>query len=277
MSRAAVPTPIHVVKLSSGFTFEEALGEGYAKSIYPDDREWVFAEWIAFASAGREHYAEYRFQTKEGIVRWVQARTAPMLSDQGELIGHVGTIEDITVAKCLETERKQAAEALHFRNQELLTLHKISEITLGAQSLKTAFQEIVEETSASTGFPIIAIELYDEARQIMVFAGVKGVPLPADESVLEVPVDQTLSGTVGTELRTGGKAMRSNTVSSGRQMGYTAGTLLGFHQSKVQTAKSLSGSGQPQKSTLASKLKRHCNAVKVVSHSFTAAFQIGYF
>lgn len=179
-----------------GFTFEEALGEGYAKSIHPDDREWVFAEWMAFATAGREYYAEYRFQTKEGIVRWVHARTAPMLSDQGELIGHVGTIEDITVAKYLETERKQAAEALRLRNQELLTLHKISEITLGAQSLKSAFQEIVEETSASTGFPIIAIELYDEARQIMVFAGVKGVPLPADESVLEVPVDETLSGTV---------------------------------------------------------------------------------
>jgi len=93
-------------------------------------------------------------------------------------------------------ERQQTQAELSRRNQELLTLHRISEITLSSQSLKTACQAIVEEISTATDFPIIAIELYDVARQVMVFAGVKGVPLPDENSVLEVPVDQTLSGTV---------------------------------------------------------------------------------
>ncbi len=91
---------------------------------------------------------------------------------------------------------KQAEEKLALRNRELLTLHRISEIHLGTQSLKATFQEIVEEISAATGFPIVAIELYDESRQMMVFEAMKGIPLNANTSVLEVPADQTLSGTV---------------------------------------------------------------------------------
>jgi PAS domain-containing protein len=54
---------------------------------------------------GREYSDEFRFQTKEGSVRWVHVRSSPMFSDKGELIGHVGTVEDIT-------ERKQAEERL---------------------------------------------------------------------------------------------------------------------------------------------------------------------
>ncbi|HBB32347.1 MAG TPA: hybrid sensor histidine kinase/response regulator, partial [Cyanobacteria bacterium UBA9273] len=38
------------------------------------------------------------------LTRWVCLRSSPMLSDKGELLGHVGTIEDIT-------ERKEAEEA----------------------------------------------------------------------------------------------------------------------------------------------------------------------
>jgi|GEM_PF-2763788 len=103
-------------------------------------------------------------------------------------------------------DRKQAQEKLSRRNQELLTLHQISEITLTADSIETAFQAVVEEISATTDFPIIAIELYDAARQMMVFAGAKGISLPEDGSLLEVPVEQTLSGTVA---RTGKPVLKS--------------------------------------------------------------------
>ena len=47
-----------------------------------------------------------------GIVVWVHVRSSPMLSAQGELIGHAGTVEDIT-------ERKQAESALYRTHNEL--------------------------------------------------------------------------------------------------------------------------------------------------------------
>ncbi|OLP15751.1 hypothetical protein BST81_24670 [Leptolyngbya sp. 'hensonii'] len=55
---------------------------------------------------------------------------------------------------------------------------------------------MVEKISQATLFPIVAIELYDADHQMMVFAGSKGVRLPPGVELLEVPVNQTLSGTV---------------------------------------------------------------------------------
>jgi PAS domain S-box-containing protein len=43
--------------------------------------------------------------TKQGTIRWVNAIATPMFSPEGQLLGYVGTVEDITA-------RKQAEEAL---------------------------------------------------------------------------------------------------------------------------------------------------------------------
>ena len=89
----------------AGFTFAEALGVSWAEAVHPEDRERVLIGWSAYTREGREYSDECRFQTHEGIVRWVHVRSSPMFSDQRELIAHVGTVEDIT-------ERKQAEAGL---------------------------------------------------------------------------------------------------------------------------------------------------------------------
>ena len=88
-----------------GFTAEEGLGEGWSRFIHPEDRPGVMEKWLQLAPLGGEFSLEYRTHNARGTVRWVHDRTAPVLSDQGELIGHVGTVEDIT-------ERRQAEAAL---------------------------------------------------------------------------------------------------------------------------------------------------------------------
>jgi PAS domain S-box-containing protein len=87
-------------------------------------------------------------------------------------------------------------DSLDLRHQELQTLHRFSEMTLSSRSLRDLLAEIVEELSKASHFPIVAIELYDEMRQVMVFAGSKGLPQANGETLLEIPVDETLSGTV---------------------------------------------------------------------------------
>ncbi|MBD1894305.1 diguanylate cyclase [Coleofasciculus sp. FACHB-129] len=126
------------------------------------------------------------------------------------------------------TDCKHSENQLTLCNLERLTLYKISEIAQGTQCLYTAFQEIVEEISIDTGFPIITIELYDEARQMMVFAGLKGVPLPADTTVLEVPVDQTLSGSV---VRTGQPVVKTDLSQSAKNSNFNKI----FSQSEIKT------------------------------------------
>ncbi len=129
----------------------------------------------------------------------VQERTANLQQVNEQLQ------QELAERQRLEKALRKAEEKLALRDRELLTLHRISEIHLSTQSLKATFDEIIEEISTATGFPIIAIELYDEPRQMMVFAAMKGVPLPPNSSVLEVPADQTLSGTVA---RTGEPAIK---------------------------------------------------------------------
>ncbi|MCC5660202.1 response regulator [Nostoc sp. XA010] len=86
-----------------GLRAAESLEKRWLESVHPGDRERAVATWSNYICEGRDYSEEFRFQTAHGIVRWVQVRSSPMLSGQGELLGYVGTLEDIT-------ERKQAEE-----------------------------------------------------------------------------------------------------------------------------------------------------------------------
>ncbi len=87
-----------------GLTLEEGLGDGWLKSVQPEDRERIKAEWSNWTITNQEYSSEFRVKTADGLERQVHVRASPMLSAQGELLGHVGTVEDIT-------DRKQAEEA----------------------------------------------------------------------------------------------------------------------------------------------------------------------
>ncbi|WP_375493125.1 response regulator [uncultured Nostoc sp.] len=86
-----------------GLKAAESLEKRWLESVHPEDRERAIATWSAYICEGRDYSEEFRFQTTQASIRWVQVRSSPMLSSQGELLGYVGTLEDIT-------ERKQAEE-----------------------------------------------------------------------------------------------------------------------------------------------------------------------
>ncbi len=102
-----------------GFTLGESIGEGWIARVHPDDREAVGKAWSTAAAAGETYAADYRIQLDAGVVRWVQTRTAPMRSQQGDLTGHVGTIEDITDRKLAEQEIQTLNRTLEQHNLEL--------------------------------------------------------------------------------------------------------------------------------------------------------------
>jgi PAS domain S-box-containing protein len=88
-----------------GFRLEDNWKLGWSMYMHPEDRDRILPEWLSFMEKGWAYATEFRLYTPEGEVRWVQVRTSPMLSDYGQLLGQVGTIEDIS-------KRKQA-EAIH--------------------------------------------------------------------------------------------------------------------------------------------------------------------
>jgi PAS domain S-box-containing protein len=88
-----------------GFAPGEGLGEGWTQYIHPDDRERVVGRWSEAARLGEPLAVVYRTLSPRGDIRWVDDRTAPLTSDRDEVIGFVGTLEDIT-------GRKQAEDAV---------------------------------------------------------------------------------------------------------------------------------------------------------------------
>ncbi len=98
----------------AGLTPEQAQGQGWVKALHPDDRDRVFTEWYRAAELNLPFLSEYRFQTPEGVVSWVVGQAIAEKDTEGNVIGYVGTVTDITV-------RKRAEIALR-ENEQLLRL-----------------------------------------------------------------------------------------------------------------------------------------------------------
>ncbi len=86
-----------------GLTEAQALAAGWFPSVYVEDQERAITRWLAYVQSGDDYSEEVRFERMGCPLRWMHVRSSPMLSAQGDLLGYVGTIEDIT-------ERKQAEE-----------------------------------------------------------------------------------------------------------------------------------------------------------------------
>src|SRR5271157_186680 len=105
--------------------------------------------------------------TKSATERFISWQ-ANEIRDQDKPVGAICFGIDIS-------ERVRAEREVASRNQELFALHRISEIILGTESIDEAYQAIIEEICLATGFPVGSIEIYDEARQVMIVKGMTGM------------------------------------------------------------------------------------------------------
>ena len=85
----------------SGISFEEAIGFGWVKAVYPDDREKLEERWNSDVLSQKPSIAEYRFLRPDGSVVWVLGNAVPELIDDG-IAGYIGTITNITERKLVE-------------------------------------------------------------------------------------------------------------------------------------------------------------------------------
>ncbi len=107
---------LHVNKKWSeitGISAQDAMGDGWTKSIHLDDRESVSAQWIKLTNENIPFKLEYRFQQADGV-RWVLGQALAEENEDGEVTGYVGSITDITDRKQVdETLKKSAKEWTH--------------------------------------------------------------------------------------------------------------------------------------------------------------------
>ena len=143
--------------------------EALAHRIHASDRDARRNTIDAALRYGDFYKIDYRINHPDQGLRIIREQGDVTLDATGRPAHVVGTVQDITDIKKSETELME-------RNRELQTLFRISEITVGSQTLEAALRQIVELISLDTGFPIVTIEMYDEARQKMLIQGATGIP-----------------------------------------------------------------------------------------------------
>lgn len=89
----------------SGYSASEALAEGWARALHPEDLARWLDTWLRAFDARSAFELEYRMRRHDGEYRWVLERGAPRYGDDGRFAGFVGVCLDIE-------EEKRAAEAL---------------------------------------------------------------------------------------------------------------------------------------------------------------------
>ena len=90
-----------------GYTFEEAIGDGWIQFVHPEDRQVILPQWDALTVVKQEFFCEVRFIHRNETIRFCRVRSVPLFSESGEIMGHVSTVEDITESRAIENMKNE--------------------------------------------------------------------------------------------------------------------------------------------------------------------------
>jgi two-component system sensor kinase FixL len=143
--------------LLTGLSPESARGEGWQRSIAPEDRERVVRKIREAEAEAAEYAEEFRLRTPDGRGRVVSGRVLPLHTTGGELVGYVATVTDLTERIQTEDALRDLARELGDRIRELKCLIGISHIIEGSgESLPDIMQQTVDLIASSLGRPEVA-------------------------------------------------------------------------------------------------------------------------
>lgn len=94
----------------AGLSPEAALGRGWLKALHPDDAERIAREWYEAAEAESQFSSVYRFQAPSGTETWISGSAAPIKDEQGNRIGYIGVIQDISEQRKSEIALQESEE-----------------------------------------------------------------------------------------------------------------------------------------------------------------------
>ena len=95
-----------------GMCRNDALGHGWSGSLHPDDRQSVFDEWQRCATRQLDFDREFRILHDDGTVLHAHGLSRSMIGDDGEVLGHIGSVEDVSARKAQEVALEHSRQLL---------------------------------------------------------------------------------------------------------------------------------------------------------------------
>ena len=181
------------VEVVTGYSEQSLKGKNLFEVILPISKNvsiWrSFLDWQASRLQLPISF-EAPLATKSGVKRLISWRINETRDEEG-FTGLVLVGVDVT-------DQKEMEQQISTRNEEILSLRRISEMALKRAPLEEIFQEIALEVASTAEYPFVAVEQYVEEQQKMILRGVRSViPVPLN---MEIPLAETLSGVA---IRTG--------------------------------------------------------------------------
>jgi PAS domain S-box-containing protein len=96
----------------TGLPLEKQIGEGWSRSVHPEDLAHCLQTYFDAFDARREFRMEYRLERFDGAYRWILDTGAPRFAPDGTFVGYVGSCIDIS-------DLKQAENTLRARERSL--------------------------------------------------------------------------------------------------------------------------------------------------------------
>ncbi len=94
----------------TGLTANQALGHCWLEAIHPEDRERVAESWRHAMNSTEVGEHTYRIITFSGKETWVLGQAKPLHSIDGQLIGYVGILVDVTQQKKANQELRESEQ-----------------------------------------------------------------------------------------------------------------------------------------------------------------------
>ncbi len=83
-----------------------AAGQGWTRTLHPDDRPRVDAAWRSFLATAQEWSLDYRYLHPDGVLRWVHASAVALREAGGAISGYLGSTVDISLRMAAEERER---------------------------------------------------------------------------------------------------------------------------------------------------------------------------
>ena len=138
----------------TGTTVSQALGVGWSDALHPGDVDRVTEEWLRAAEHGGELRTDCRLRPADGGEIWVHVAAMPLPGADGDPVGYVAAVTNISDRKRAEAERERQLAAEQRTRTAELAARELAEL---------AQEQLVEQNTR-------LLELDEERRQFLATA-----------------------------------------------------------------------------------------------------------